>query len=110
MSSGWRPKVRTEALDILRRKPELTLDEFQQYWLNNHAALVRKYAKETKIHRYIQSHTLLGDVRRKAMGDASDGRAEREIEEKEYDGVAELWWKTADLRVFSQPIGQKAVK
>ena len=95
---------------ILRRKPGMSLDDFHHYWLNNHGALVRKYAKQTKIRRYTQSHTLLGEARRQAMGDASDGRAEREIEEREYDGVAELWWRTGDLHVFSKPIGQKAVK
>lgn len=95
---------------VLRRKPTLSIDEFHAHWLNKHAALVRKFAKQTKILRYTQSHTLLGDALREAMGGASDGRAEREITEAEYDGVAELWWRTADLGVFATPIGQKAVK
>ena len=65
---------------ILRRKPELSLAQFHEHWFKKHADLVRKYAKATKILRYTQSDTLVGNALRDAIGeDASDGRREREL-------------------------------
>lgn len=93
---------------VLRRKAGLSIEQFHDYWFNKHAALVRKYAKQTRILRYTQSHTLADQEKRSVLGDVSDGRPERGITETPYDGVAELWWRIADLAVFAQPIGQEA--
>ena len=45
----------------LRRLPALTLSEFQDYWLNQHAPLVRSVAETLGIRRYVQSHALDDD-------------------------------------------------
>jgi uncharacterized protein (TIGR02118 family) len=73
----------------LRRKPGLSVEEFQRYWREDHAALVRRHAPALKIRRYVQSHTF--DDPRIAAGLAVRGS---QIEP--YDGVAELWWDSIE--------------
>ena len=72
----------------LRRLPDLSLDEFQRYWLENHGPLVRRHAGALKIKRYVQLHTLDHPANEVL-------RAGREAAEP-YDGVAELWWESAE--------------
>jgi uncharacterized protein (TIGR02118 family) len=72
----------------LRRRPELSREEFQRYWFDNHAPLVKKHAQALRIHRYVQLHTCRDDIN---VG----LRASRNAPE-EYDGVAELWWQSRE--------------
>ena len=74
---------------LLRRKPELSLADFQQYWREQHAPLVAGFAGVLDIVRYTQSHRL-DDESHVQMGKARGG-----VEEP-YDGVAELWWESED--------------
>ena len=69
----------------LRRLPSLSLAEFQDYWLNKHAPLVRSHAEALRIRRYVQAHTLDNPAVQGALA-ASRGAPEA------FDGVAELWW------------------
>ena len=69
----------------LRRLPALSRDEFQRYWRETHAPLVRRHADALGIERYVQVHASHDD-----LGAAL--RASRGAPEP-YDGVAELWWK-----------------
>ncbi len=48
----------------LRRKPELSRAEFQRYWREQHAPLVRSHAKTLRIARYVQLHTASSDAGR----------------------------------------------
>jgi uncharacterized protein (TIGR02118 family) len=73
----------------LSRLPSLSLAEFQDYWLNNHAPLVRSHAETLKIGRYVQSHTLDEPTFQTALS-ASRGAPEG------FDGVAELWWDSRE--------------
>jgi uncharacterized protein (TIGR02118 family) len=71
----------------LRRKPELSLDEFQDYWRRKHGPLVASFAEDLNILRYVQTHTLddpANEAAKKARGNM----------EPHYDGVAEVWWST----------------
>jgi len=72
----------------LRRRPELSREEFQRYWLERHGPLVRSFADVLGIRRYVQVHTLPAVVQAAL-------RASRESPE-EYDGVAELWYDSLD--------------
>ena len=72
----------------LRRLPHLSRAEFQRYWLEQHGPLVRSHAATLHIRRYVQTHT--DDL---PLTDAL--RATRGAPEP-YDGVAELWWDSAD--------------
>lgn len=70
---------------VLRRRPELSRAEFQDYWLNRHGPLVAGFATDLNIQRYVQTHTLDDPANLAA-------REARGNMEPEYDGVAELWW------------------
>jgi uncharacterized protein (TIGR02118 family) len=76
----------------LKRLPHLSRAEFQAYWRETHAPLVKSHAATLGIARYVQSHALpesgtfpLAAVRGSAGQD--------------FDGVAELWW--ADMATFA---------
>ena len=86
----------------LRRLPHLSREEFQRYWYEQHAPLVRSHAATLGIRRYVQTHTLdgrLNDVLQASRG-GPDG----------YDGVAELWWDSAEAlaAATATPEGQAA--
>ena len=72
----------------LRRLPHLSREEFQHYWFNTHAPLVRKHADALRIHRYVQTHTVAGE--------AADSLRASRGGPAAYDGVAELWWNSPD--------------
>lgn len=69
----------------LHRRSELSREEFQRYWRETHAPLVRSHAKALGIVRYVQTHAGHDDFG--AALRASRGGPEA------YDGVAELWWR-----------------
>jgi uncharacterized protein (TIGR02118 family) len=72
----------------LRRLPQLSREEFQRYWRDTHAPLVAKHRETLRIARYVQLHT----VDAAAHGPLRESRGAPE----EYDGVAELWWRSAE--------------
>jgi uncharacterized protein (TIGR02118 family) len=88
----------------LRRRPDLSLEEFQRYWRETHGPLVRSHAATLRIKRYVQTHTLPG-----ALTDAV--RRSRDSAEP-YDGVAELWWDSAEdfAAGASTPEGRAAAR
>jgi uncharacterized protein (TIGR02118 family) len=75
---------------LLRRKPEFSREEFQSYWLGTHGPLVAGFADALNLRRYVQNHTLDSPLNQ-AMNRARGGAMEAE-----YDGVAELWWDSAE--------------
>jgi uncharacterized protein (TIGR02118 family) len=86
----------------LRRLPHLSREEFQRYWRETHAPLVKKNGAVLRIRRYVQCHAItteLNDLVR-------TGRNAPEM----YDGVAELWWESfEDLQgAMASPEGQAA--
>jgi uncharacterized protein (TIGR02118 family) len=86
----------------LHRLPHLSRQDFQRYWRETHAPLVRRHAATLRILRYIQVHTL-DDPLQDALR-ASRGGPEA------YDGVAELWWESRDdlAAATQEPAGQRA--
>ncbi|CAN5913943.1 hypothetical protein BH11PSE3_BH11PSE3_32870 [soil metagenome] len=72
----------------LRRLPMLSLTDFQDYWLNKHAPLVRSLQPALGMVRYVQSHRLPGDM--------ADGMRRVRGAPEPYDGVAELWWESEE--------------
>jgi uncharacterized protein (TIGR02118 family) len=73
----------------LRRRPELSREEFQRHWREHHAPLVRRHSEVLRLRRYAQVHTL-------PVGASAALAASRGVEEDEYDGVAELWWDSLE--------------
>ena len=71
---------------LLRRKPELSLADFQDYWLNEHGPLVASVASRINALRYVQVHTFDSPAN-DAMAKARGGM------EPVYDGVAEVYFE-----------------
>jgi uncharacterized protein (TIGR02118 family) len=69
---------------VLRKLPNLSLKEFQDYWRNVHGPLVAKHSTTLRVRRYVQTHTLDDPIN--ALLQAPRGTREP------FDGVAELWW------------------
>ena len=89
-------------LFCLHRLPQLSREEFQRYWFERHAPLVRSHAAALKIRRYVQTHT--GEQALNDALQASRGGPDA------YDGVAELWWDSAEAlaAATATPEGQAA--
>ena len=87
----------------LRRRPEMTREEFQRYWREQHAPLVRGHAETLRIRRYVQVHARSWEL-------AAAQSAVRGSEPDAYDGQAELWWDSLDdmMAAASSPKGQQA--
>ena len=83
------------------RRPELSREQFQDYWRNHHGPLFQKFAETYRARRYVQSHTInspLNENVRKSRGMSH-----------EYDGIAEIWWESERdfIEAISSPEGQK---
>lgn len=72
----------------LRRRPDLSPDQFDAYWRDHHAPLVRKHADVLRIRRYVQSTRVDSDL----AGIAATVRGAPEA----FDGVAEVWFDTKE--------------
>lgn len=72
----------------IRRKPGLSLAEFQQHWLEHHSDLVKRVKI---VRRYVQLHTLADDPIREAMAQAGASGLDT------FDGVAVLWLDSLDV-------------
>ncbi|HVC70279.1 MAG TPA: EthD domain-containing protein [Acidimicrobiales bacterium] len=84
----------------LRRRPEISEEEFHRYWREEHGPLVTRHASALGIRRYVQLHTTSGAVN--AILAASRGGPEA------YDGVAELWFDDTDALVAGSEAGMAA--
>jgi len=73
----------------LRRKQDLSFEEFQSYWLDQHGPLVASVAKQLNIVRYVQVHTITDP-------DEAQTEGQRGRMQKPYDGVAELWFESLE--------------
>jgi uncharacterized protein (TIGR02118 family) len=85
----------------LTRHPDMSREDFQDYWLNKHGPFFMENAKAMRAKKYVQSHTL--ETPLNAGLRASRGML------AEYDGVAEVWFESeADLiEGMSSPEGQR---
>jgi uncharacterized protein (TIGR02118 family) len=78
----------TKLVFCLRRLSHLSREEFQRYWFDRHAPLVRSHAAALRMRRYVQTHTQshpLNDALQASRGGPDA-----------FDGVAELWWDSPD--------------
>jgi EthD domain len=76
-------------LYCLRRRPELTLQEFQQHWAGHHSRFGRA---SRQVLRYVQYHALLDDPIRQALPQAGAG----EEHPAPYDGMAAAWFQSPE--------------
>ena len=75
----------------LRRRADLSRDEFQTYWRTQHAPLVQAHAEALGIRRYVQVHSV-DDV-------ISTAIAGPRHSPEPFDGVAELWLDSLDALI-----------
>jgi len=85
----------------LHRHPDMTREQFLDYWLNSHGPFFQKNAEAMRAKKYVQSHTVdtpLNEGLRSSRGMLP-----------EYDGVAEVWFESEQdlLEAMSSPEGQK---
>lgn len=85
----------------LTRHPDMTREQFQDYWTNNHGPFFMKNAAVMRAKKYVQSLTLdtpLNEGLRNSRGMLP-----------EYDGVAEVWFESEQdlMEGMSSPEGQK---
>ncbi|MFQ5471684.1 MAG: EthD domain-containing protein [Dehalococcoidia bacterium] len=83
----------------LRRAPNLSREEFQKYWRETHAPLVKERAATLGIKRYVQVHTI-------DSGFDAALRSSRGSKEDAFDGVAELWWDDTRSLASSTATGE----
>ena len=75
-----------------RRRPELSLEQFQKRWLEVHGPLVRRLREQIpQMKRYVQSHTIPGEP--SEMLRASRGA------KPPYDGITEVWFDSLERSV-----------
>lgn len=90
----------------LRRRPDLSPEEFYRYWKNEHGPLVRDRAEVLGVRKYQQVHTL-GEAELHAALQARNGGAP-----PPFDGIAEVW--VDDVEAFrggsGTPEGRQAAK
>jgi uncharacterized protein (TIGR02118 family) len=74
---------------VIRRRKDLSPEEFHRYWLEEHAPLARPLLESLGARRYVQTHTLDTDLN---------------------GALAEVWWDSLDAlaAVFSSEEGQRA--
>ncbi len=80
-------------LAFFKRKPGISVEQFQRHWRTTHADLV---VRQRGMRRYVQNHTLASGYR--------NG-------EPDYDGVAEAWFdSTQDMRELAPSAAYRAVR
>lgn len=79
------------------RHPDMTREQFQDYWLNSHAPLFMKNASIMRAKKYVQSHTIDTPL--------NDGLEESRGMLPAYDGVAEVWFESEQdlMEAMSSP-------
>jgi uncharacterized protein (TIGR02118 family) len=76
----------------VKRRPDVDINEFYHYWLEEHGPLVKKHAKELNIKKYVQSHTIQDTNKLPLNKMFQNSRHTLDA----YDGVAEIWWDSID--------------
>jgi uncharacterized protein (TIGR02118 family) len=85
----------------VRRRPDVSLEEFRRYWLEQHGPYVKSFAATLRARRYVQSHTLDTPLNEHARQPRGTKPA--------YDGITEIWWDSPDdlVAALSTPEGQR---
>lgn len=69
----------------LRRRPDLSVEEFHRYWRDEHGPLVKARAEVLGMHKYQQVHTVDEPELHAALQQRNGGAPPA------FDGIAEVW-------------------
>lgn len=85
----------------LTRNPDMSREEFKDYWMNKHGPFFMENADAMGAKKYVQSHTLDTPI--------NEGLRTSRGMLPEYDGVAEVWFESeqALMEGMSTSEGQK---
>ncbi len=85
----------------LRRRSDMTREQFQDYWKNSHGPFFMKNAGTMRAKKYVQSLTIDTPL--------NEGLKNSRGMLPEYDGVAEVWFESEEdlMEAMSSPEGQK---
>ena len=85
----------------ITRHPDMSRDQFKDYWLNNHGPFFIENAEAMKAKKYVQSLTIATPL--------NEGLRDSRGMQPEYDGVAEVWFESEQelMAGMSSPEGQK---
>ena len=70
------------------RHPNMSREQFQDYWQNNHGPFYMKFAEKFGTLKYVQSHTLNTPL--------NEGLQQSRNMQPAYDGVAEVWFESEE--------------
>jgi uncharacterized protein (TIGR02118 family) len=93
-------------INMLHRKEGMTREQFLDHWQNVHAPLVKSFAAEIGMKRYIQIHPGHDAVTRAIV----DPRGFNTLPGVEFDGIVECWWDSEEafFAAANSPEGQAA--
>ena len=85
----------------ITRHPDITREQFRDYWMNKHGPFFMQNASAMRARKYVQSHTLDTPL--------NEGLRSSRGMQPEYDGVAEVWFDSEEdlMQGMSSPEGQK---
>ena len=88
-------------ITCLTRHPDMTREEFKDYWVNQHGPFFMENADVIGAKRYVQSLTMDSPL--------NQGLRESRGMMPEYDGVAEVWFESEEALIagMSSPAGQQ---
>ncbi|MFK7911429.1 MAG: EthD domain-containing protein [Akkermansiaceae bacterium] len=87
----------------VRKNPEMSDEEFRDYWLNNHGPLVKSVAETLQAKKYVQSHTIATPLNEVAQAPR--------MSKPPYDGITEVWWESHEAlaAIVQTPEAQQAL-
>lgn len=85
----------------LCRHPNMTREQFQDYWKNQHGPFFMKNAAAMRAKKYVQSLTVDTPL--------NDGMRTSRGMQPEFDGVAEVWFDSEEdlMEAMNSPEGQR---
>ena len=88
----------------VRRRADVSREEFFRYWLENHGALFTGVARTLRGRRYVQSHATELEATEKLDGGRGMGEP--------FDGITEVWWDSLEdlMQAMDTPAGRDAAQ
>jgi uncharacterized protein (TIGR02118 family) len=90
----------------VKRRSDLTREEFDRHWIGNHAPLVRANRDFLGIRRYVQTVPLANAEAQRRI------QASRGSEPVDFDGCAEIWYNDLETHLAARntPEGARALQ